>query len=46
MATAEFRKKVYQIIKKIPKEKVLTYKQAAEKLGAKNLAREVRKVLK
>ena len=38
---SDFQKKVYQIVKTIPKRKVLTYKQVAEKLGNKNLARAV-----
>jgi O-6-methylguanine DNA methyltransferase len=33
-----FRRKVYMIVKKIPRGKVLTYKQVAEKLGNKNMA--------
>jgi len=37
----EFQKKVYKIIKKIPKGELMTYKQVAEKLGNKNLARAV-----
>jgi methylated-DNA-[protein]-cysteine S-methyltransferase len=37
----QFEARVYQIVKKIPKGKVLTYKQVAEKLGNKNLARAV-----
>jgi O-6-methylguanine DNA methyltransferase len=37
----EFQQKVYNIVKKIPKGKVLTYKQVAEKLRNKNLARAV-----
>lgn len=37
----KFENRVYQIIKKIPKGKVLTYKQVAEKLGNVKLARAV-----
>jgi O-6-methylguanine DNA methyltransferase len=37
----EFQQKVYNIVRKIPKGKVLTYKQVAERLGDKNLARAV-----
>jgi O-6-methylguanine DNA methyltransferase len=37
----EFQQKVYGIVKRIPKGKVLTYKQVAQKLGDKNLARAV-----
>lgn len=41
----KFERKVYQIVKKIPQGKVLSYKQVAEKLGNKNLARAVGNVL-
>jgi len=37
----EFQQKVYNIVKKIPRGKVLTYKQVAQKLRDKNLARAV-----
>jgi O-6-methylguanine DNA methyltransferase len=37
----KFQKKVYQIVKKIPKGKALTYKEVAEKLGNAKLARAV-----
>jgi len=37
----EFEKKVYQVVKKIPAGKVLTYKQVAVKLGNGGLARAV-----
>lgn len=37
----EFEKKVYVIVKKIPRGKVLTYKQLAVKLGNPGLARAV-----
>jgi methylated-DNA-[protein]-cysteine S-methyltransferase len=36
-----FQKKVYKAVKKVPKGKVFTYKQVAEILGNKNLARAV-----
>jgi len=42
----EFAKKVLAIVKKIPKGKVMTYKEIALKLGNKNLARAVGQVLK
>ena len=37
----EFQKRVYKIVKKIPREKVLTYKQVAVRLGNAKLARAV-----
>ena len=37
----KFEEKVYQIVRKIPRGKVLAYKQVAEKLGNKNLTRAV-----
>jgi len=37
----EFEKKVYQIVKRVPNGKVLTYKQVALKLGNAGLARAV-----
>ena len=37
----EFQKKVYEIVKKIPRGEVLTYKQVAVKLGNAKLARAV-----
>lgn len=37
----KFEQKVYQIVRKIPRGKVLSYKQVAERLGNKNLARAV-----
>lgn len=37
----EFQKRVYNIVKKIPKGKVLTYKEVAVKLGNPRLARAV-----
>lgn len=38
---SEFQKRVYEMVKKIPRGKILAYKQVAEKLGNKNLARAV-----
>jgi len=37
----EFEKKVFKIVKKIPRGRVLTYRQIAVKLGNKKLARAV-----
>jgi len=37
----EFKNRVYDIVKKIPRGKVLTYKQVAIKLGNPGLARAV-----
>lgn len=37
----EFQKKIYSIVKKIPRGEVLTYKQIAVKLGNWGLARAV-----
>lgn len=37
----EFEKRVYDIVKKIPRGKILTYKQVAVKLGNVDLARAV-----
>lgn len=31
--TTSFQKKVYELVKRIPKGKVLTYKQVAQKIG-------------
>lgn len=42
----KFAKKVLMIVKRIPKGKVMTYKEIAIKLGNKNLARAVGQVLK
>lgn len=41
----EFQKRVYEMVKKIPAGKVLTYKQIAVKLGNRGLARAVGNVL-
>lgn len=37
----DFQKRVYEVVKKIPREKVLTYKQVAVRLGNAKLARAV-----
>lgn len=37
----EFQKRVYQVVKKIPRGKVLTYQEVAVKLGNRKLARAV-----
>ncbi|MCS7109266.1 MAG: MGMT family protein, partial [Candidatus Micrarchaeota archaeon] len=42
----EFRKKVYEILLKMPKGKVITYKRLAELAGRKNAARAVGAILK
>lgn len=42
----EFQRKVYKIVKKIPKGSVRSYKWVAQKLGNKNLARAVGLALK
>lgn len=39
--TSLFQQKVYEVVKKIPKGKVLTYKQVAEKMGNPNAVRAV-----
>lgn len=44
--TFPFREDVYKIVKKIPKGKVLTYKQVAEKMGHPLAARAVGTALK
>lgn len=41
----KFEQKVYEIVRKIPLGKVLSYKQVAVRLGNKNLARAVGNVL-
>jgi len=41
----EFEKRVYRIVKKIPRGRTLTYKQVAARLGNVNLARAVGNVL-
>lgn len=42
----KFAQKVLAIVKKIPKGKVMTYKEIAIKLGDKNLARTIGQILK
>ena len=41
-----FQDKVYAVVKKIPKGKVLTYKEVAKKVGNPNASRAVGSVLK
>jgi len=41
-----FREKVFAVVKKIPKGKVLTYKQVAEKIGSPRAFRAVGSALK
>lgn len=36
-----FQGKVYEVVKNIPKGKVLTYKEVAQKMGSPNAARSV-----
>ena len=38
---SSFQQKVYNVVKKIPKGKVLTYKQVAEKIGSPKAVRAV-----
>jgi len=40
-----FRKKVYDVVKKIPKGKILTYKEVAEKVGRPKACRAVGSIL-
>jgi methylated-DNA-[protein]-cysteine S-methyltransferase len=41
-----FKDKVYAVVKGIPKGKVLTYKQVAERAGSPNASRAVGSILK
>ena len=41
-----FTEKVKEVVKKIPKGKVLTYKQVAEKAGSPNAARAVGNIMR
>ncbi len=41
-----FKQKVFDVVKKIPKGKTLTYKQVATKAGSPNAARAVGNILK
>lgn len=43
---SEFSSKVYQVVKKIPKGKVVTYSQVAKLIGAPKSTRAVGQVLK
>lgn len=45
-ALTHFQQKVYNVVKKIPKGKTLTYKQVAIKIGKPNAARAVGLALK
>jgi O-6-methylguanine DNA methyltransferase len=40
-----FKEKVYEVVKKIPKGKVLTYKEVAKKAGSPNASRAVGNIL-
>ena len=42
----DFKQKVFSVVKKIPKGKVLTYKQVAEKAGSSRAFRAVGSLLK
>lgn len=44
-AKNNFPEKAYQLIKKVPRGRVTTYKEIANKLGSKNLARLVGNIL-
>ncbi len=41
----DFKQQVYKVVKKIPKGKVMTYKEVAEKIGKPNASRAVGTVL-
>ena len=41
-----FQEKVYEVVRKIPKGSVLTYKEVAKKMGTLNAARAVGSALK
>lgn len=41
-----FKEKVFEVVKKIPKGKTLTYKEVAKKAGSPNAARAVGSILK
>lgn len=41
----DFQKKVYQVVKQIPRGKVMTYKEVAEKIGNKKAYRAVGNIL-
>lgn len=41
-----FKEKVFEVVKKIPKGKTLTYKQVAAKAGSPNASRAVGSILK
>lgn len=41
-----FREKVFEVVKKIPKGKTLTYKEVAKKAGSPNASRAVGSILK
>ena len=43
--TNKFQEKVYRVVKKIPRGKVLTYKEVAEKIGQPRAFRAVGRVL-
>ena len=41
-----FKEKVFEVVKRIPKGKTLTYKQVATKVGSPNASRAVGSILK
>jgi O-6-methylguanine DNA methyltransferase len=41
-----FKEKVFEVVKKIPKGKTLTYKEVAKKAGSPNASRAVGSILK
>ena len=45
MSVSDFSKKVYGVVKKIPKGKVLTYKEVAKKAGRPKASRAVGNIL-
>jgi O-6-methylguanine DNA methyltransferase len=46
MQNKMFKEKVFEVVKKIPKGKTLTYKQVAKLAGSPNAARAVGSILK
>ena len=44
--SSSFQEKVYSVVRKIPKGKVLTYKEVAFRAGSPNAARAVGNILK
>ncbi len=46
MQSKSFKQKVFEIVKKIPKGKTLTYKEVAKRAGSPNASRAVGSILK